>query len=130
MKIWEIDFSKNRREYIMEGLNTSVIIYVLDNDIYYKHNNILVSKGYIPLQSLLNDFTFSPAPLDIKVGDILKTNNGDFKIVKINTPEYPETPSYGAMFLDECEIQYMSNRLERLLKDIMIDCDLIEFVEC
>ena len=126
MKIWEIDFSKNGREYIMEGLNTSVIVYVLDNDIYYKHNNILVSKGYIPLQSLLNDFTFSPVPLDIKVGDILETTNGDFKIVKIDTPEYPETPSYGAMFLDECEIQYMSNTLDDLLNQILADGDLIE----
>ena len=126
MKIWEIDFSKNGREYIMEGLNTSVIVYVLDNDIYYKHNNILVSKGYIPLQPLLNDFTFSPVPLDIKVGDILETTNGDFKIVKIDTPEYPETPSYGAMFLDECEIQYMSNTLDDLLNQILADGDLIE----
>ena len=126
MKIWEIDFNKNGRECIMEGLNTSVIIYVLDNDIYYKHNNILVLKGYIPLQSLLNDFTFSPVPLDIKVGDILETTNGDFKIVKIDIPEYPETPSYGAMFLDECEIQYMSNTLDDLLNQILADGDLIE----
>ena len=126
MKLSEIDFSKDGREYFMDGTR----VYVKRGDLFFKGSDINVARSGLYLKFLVNEADFELILPNIKVGDILKTTNGDFKIVKINTPEYPETPSYGAMFLDECEIQYMSNRLERLLKDIMIDCDLIEFVEC
>ena len=125
MKISEIDFSKDGREYFMDGTR----VYVKGGNLFFKGSDINVGSG-LYLNFLVNEAAFELILPDIKVGDILKTTNGDFKIVKIDTPEYPETPSYGAMFMDEYAIQYMSNRLERLLKDIMIDCDLIEVVEC
>ena len=105
-------------------------VYVKDNNLFFKGSDTNVARSGLYLNFLVNEADFELILPDIKVSDILETTNGDFKIVKINTPEYPQTPSYGAMFLDDCEIQYMSNRLERLLKDIMIDCDLIEVIEC
>ena len=126
MKISEIDFSKDGREYFMNGSR----VYVKGGDLFFKESDLNVASSGLHLKFLVNEADFELILPDIKVGDILETTNGDFKIVKIDTPEYPQTPSYGAMFLDECEIQYMSNRLERLLNDIMIDCDLIDVIEC
>ena len=126
MRLSEIDFSKDGREYFMDGTR----VYVKDNNLFFKGSDTNVARSGLYLNFLVNEADFELILPDIKVGDILETTNGDFKIVKINTPEYPQTPSYGAIFLDEWEIQYMSNRLERLLKDIMIDCDLIEVIEC
>ena len=126
MKISEIDFSKDGREYFMDGTR----VYTKAGNLFFKGSDINVVRSGLYLNFLVNEADFELILPDIKVGDILETTNGDFKIVKIDTPEYPETPSYGAMFMDEYAIQYMSNRLERLLKDIMIDCDLIEVIEC
>lgn len=131
MKLSEIDFSKNGKEYLIKPKNSHPYgdrVYTKDGDLLFKFNNKTILL-YFTLKTLC-EMDFAPAPIEIKVGDILETTNGKFKIVKIDTPEYPETPSYGAMFLDDCEIQYMSNRLERLLKDIMINCDLIDIIEC
>ena len=126
MKISEIDFSKDGRECFMNGSR----VYVKGGDLFFKESDLNVVSSGLHLNFLVNEADFELILPDIKVGDILETTNGDFKIVKINTPEYPQTPSYGAMFLDDCEIQYMSNRLERILNDIMIDCDLIDIIEC
>lgn len=126
MKLSEINFSKDGREYFMDGTR----VYVKRGDLFFKGSDINVARSGLFLNFLINEADFEFILPDIKVGDILETTNGKFKIVKIDTPEYPETPSYGAMFLDDCEIQYMSNRLERLLKDIMINCDLIDIIEC
>lgn len=126
MKLSKIDFSKDGREYFMDGIR----VYTEAGNLFYKGSGINVARTGLYLNFLVNEADFELILPDIKVGDILQTTNGDFKIVKIEVPEYPQTPSYGAMFIDECEIQYMSNRLERLLNDIMIDCDLIEVIEC
>ena len=126
MKISEIDFSKDGREYFMDGTR----VYTKAGNLFFKGSDINVFRSGLCLNFLVNEADFELILPNVKVGDILETTNGDFKIVKIDTPEYPETPSYGAMFMDEYAIQYMSNRLERLLKDIMIDCDLIDVIEC
>ena len=126
MRLSEIGLSKDGREYLMHGAR----VYIKAGNLFFKGSDVNVARTGLYLNFLVNEADFELILPDIKVGDILQTTNGDFKIVKIDTPEYPETPSYGAMFVDEYEIQYMSNRLERLLKDIMIDCDLIEVIEC
>ena len=123
MKLSEIDLSKDGREYFMD---VGARVYTKAGNLFFKGSGINVARSGLYLNFLVNEADFELILPEIKVGDILQTTNGDFKIIKIDTPEYPETPSYGAMFLDECEIQYMSNALDDLLCQILADGDLNE----
>ena len=122
MRLSEIDFSKDGREYLMHGVR----VYTKEGNLFFKNTHKNILETGLSLNFVVDEADFKPTLPEIEVGNVVDTTNGEFRILEIDVPEYPETPNYGAMFVDEYEIQYMSNTLDDLLSQILADGDLIE----
>ena len=123
MKITDIDFSVDGQKYTARIELDEFEVVTSFGDLRTEEGDEL-TENYT-LKQILNEMEFEMPLPEIKIGSLLHTSNGHFRIVEIDTPEYPDTPSYGAMFVDNYAIQYMDNRLKGLLKQIITDCDLL-----
>ena len=121
MKISEIDLNKDGREYLIHGVR----VYTKAGNLFFEDTRTNILETGLDLNFLVNKVDFKFVLPEIKVGNVVDTTNGEFRILEIDTPEYPDTPSYGAMFVDNYAIQYLDNRLKGLLKQIVTDCDLL-----
>ena len=122
MRLSEIDLSKDGREYLMHGAR----VYIKAGNLFFKDTRTNILEAGLSLNFLVNEADFKFVFPEIKVGNVVDTINGEFRILEIDVPEFPNTPKYAAMFVDEYEIQYMSNALDDLLCQILADGDLNE----
>lgn len=120
MRLSEIDFSKDGREYLMHGIR----VYTKEGDLFFKNTHKNILETGLSLNFVVNVADFKFVLPEIKVGNVVDTTNGEFRILEIDVPEFPNTPKYAAMFVDEYGIQYMSNTLDDLLNQILADGDL------
>jgi hypothetical protein len=124
MKITDIDFSAEGQKYIARIDLDELEVVTSFGDLRTEEGDEL-TENYT-LKQILNEMEFERPLPEIKVGSLLHTSNGIFRVVEIDTREYSDVPRYGAMFVDDYAIQYMDNRLKGLLKQIVTDCDLLE----
>ena len=95
-------------------------------NLFFKDNRTNILETGLDLNFLVNKVDFKFVLPEIKVGNVVDTINGEFRILEIDVLEFPNTPKYAAMFVDKYEIQYMSDTLDDLLSQILADGDLIE----
>lgn len=122
MKLSEIDFSKDGSEYLIHGVR----VYTKAGNLFFKDTRTNILETGLDLNFLVNKVDFKFVLPEIKVGNVVDTINGEFRILEIDVLEFPNTPKYAAMFVDKYEIQYMSDTLDDLLNQILADGDLIE----
>ena len=122
MRLSEIDFGKDGREYLMHGAR----VCIKAGNLFFKDSRTNILEAGLSLNFLVNEADFKFVLPEIKVGNVVDTINGEFRILEIDVLEFPNTPKYAAMFVDKYEIQYMSDTLGELLNQILADGDLIE----
>lgn len=139
MKITDIDFSKDGQKYIVSIRNEKLEVVTYFGELRTEFGEEITE--YYTLQGIINEAEFElcmpevEVKVGIKVGDILKTTNGDFLIIQIGVDfdNLSHFPRYGAIYIDykyehPYELQYVSDDLKDLFKDISDDGDVIEVV--